>query len=245
MATFILVAGAMHGAWVWHRVVPLLQRAGHRALAPDLPGLGDNRSITPGEATLAGWADFLVAGARETGGPVVLVGHSRGGHVIGEAAERAPELLTGLVYVTAVLAQPGQNALKAIGIHTDDSSLHPSPDAVMTMPADVALPIFYNRCTPADAAEAGRRLCPEAHAPSATPSGVSWERWGRVPRAYVECSDDRAVPLERQRAMQALAPCDPVFTLDADHSPFFSATGPLSDAILAAERHFAAQRART
>jgi pimeloyl-ACP methyl ester carboxylesterase len=243
MATIVLVPGAMHSAWVWHRVVPLLERSGQRALAPDLPGLGEDRSITPGAATLAGWADFLVAKARETGGSVILVGHSRGGHVIGEAAERAPELVAGLVYVTAILAQPGQNALEAVGADAGAEVLDLSANGVMTMSADVALPIFYNRCTPADAAEAGRRLCPEAYAPTATPSGVSWERWGRVPRAYVECSDDRALPLERQRAMQALAPCDPVFTLDADHSPFLSAAESLADAILGAVRHFGMRRA--
>jgi pimeloyl-ACP methyl ester carboxylesterase len=242
MATFILVPGAMHTAWVWHRVVPLLERAGHRALAPDLPGLGENRSIAPGEATLASWADFLVDRARKTGGPVILVGHSRGGHVIGEATERAPHLVAGLVYVAAILAQPGQTALEAMGPDTNGKSSNLPPDDVITMPADVALPIFYNRCTLADAAEAGRRLCPDAYAPNATPSGVTWGRWGRLPRAYVECSDDRALPLGRQRAMQALAPCDPVYTLDADHSPFFSATEPLADAILAAARHFTAQR---
>jgi pimeloyl-ACP methyl ester carboxylesterase len=242
MATFILAPGAMHSAWVWHRVVPLLERAGHRALAPDLPGLGDDRSIPLGEATLAGWADFLLAKARETGAPVILVGHSRGGHVIGEAAERAPALVAGLVYVAAILAQPGQTAFDAMGPSGAGDCADISPDGVITMSADAAIPIFYNRCTPADAAEAARRLCPEALAPTATPSGVSWERWGRVPRAYVECRDDRALPIERQRAMEALAPCEPVFTLDADHSPFFSATAPLAEAILAAQRRFEALR---
>jgi pimeloyl-ACP methyl ester carboxylesterase len=129
-----------------------------------------------------------------------------------------------------------------MGGDRDGDFPHLLPDGVMTMPADVALPIFHNRCSPADAAEAGRRLCPEAYAPNATPSGVTWERWGRIPRAYVECSDDRALPLEQQRAMQALAPCDPVFTLDADHSPFLSATEPLADAILAATRRLEARR---
>jgi hypothetical protein len=33
-----------------------------------------------------------------------------------------------------------------------------------------------------------------------------------------------------------------VFTLDCDHSPFFSATSPLAEAILAAQRRFEALR---
>jgi len=34
-ATFILVAGAAQPAGIWHRVVPLLQQAGHRVIAVD------------------------------------------------------------------------------------------------------------------------------------------------------------------------------------------------------------------
>lgn len=240
MATLILVPGAMHTAWVWHRVIPLLEQANHHVLAPDLPGVGENQSIAPHEATLASWAKFLVDKASNALGPVVLVGHSRGGHVIGEAAEYAPEHVAGLIYVAAILAQPGQTAFEAMGTDVNNNAASLSPEGIVTISPDAAIPIFYNRCSPADAAEAARRLCPEAIAPTVTPSSISTERWGRVPRAYVECSDDRSLPLERQRAMQAHAPCSPVFTLDADHSPFLSATVSLADSIIAATRRFAA-----
>ena len=36
MTTFVLVAGAWHGAWAWDRVVPLLERAGARTIVPEL-----------------------------------------------------------------------------------------------------------------------------------------------------------------------------------------------------------------
>ena len=35
---FVLIPGAGGAAWYWHRVVPLLQEAGHEAIAVDLPG---------------------------------------------------------------------------------------------------------------------------------------------------------------------------------------------------------------
>jgi thioesterase domain-containing protein len=35
---FVLVPGAGGSAWYWHRLVPLLERAGHEAVAVDLPG---------------------------------------------------------------------------------------------------------------------------------------------------------------------------------------------------------------
>ena len=40
MAHFLLIHGACHGGWCWERIEPLLEAAGHRAEAPDLPGHG-------------------------------------------------------------------------------------------------------------------------------------------------------------------------------------------------------------
>ena len=37
---FVLVHGASHGAWCWDLLVPELNRLGHEAVAPDLPGHG-------------------------------------------------------------------------------------------------------------------------------------------------------------------------------------------------------------
>src|SRR5215468_7005396 len=38
MTTFVLIPGAGGAAWYWHRLLPLLEQAGHKALAVDLPG---------------------------------------------------------------------------------------------------------------------------------------------------------------------------------------------------------------
>jgi len=58
MSTYVMVHGAWHGAWCWYKVVPLLQRAGHTVVAPDLPSLGRDR--TPmGEVSLATWVDHI------------------------------------------------------------------------------------------------------------------------------------------------------------------------------------------
>jgi alpha-beta hydrolase superfamily lysophospholipase len=42
MANLVLVHGAMHGAWCWEHVAPLLSGMGHAVRAIDLPGLGDD-----------------------------------------------------------------------------------------------------------------------------------------------------------------------------------------------------------
>ena len=44
MSTFVLVHGGWNGGWCWEKVVPLLEETGHKVEAPDLPGLGDDRT---------------------------------------------------------------------------------------------------------------------------------------------------------------------------------------------------------
>ena len=39
---FVLVHGAMHGAWCWYKVVDLLEKDGHKVSAIDLKSAGTN-----------------------------------------------------------------------------------------------------------------------------------------------------------------------------------------------------------
>lgn len=236
--TFIFIAGALHAAWSWHRIVPLMAARGMIALAADLPGMGEDRSIAPRDATLALWGDHVADLVRAAEPPVILVGHSRGGLVIGEAAERVPDLVAGLIYVSGLIIPPGRTALEIMGAGDTPGGPSPTEDGkAVRIAAAAAVALFYNRCSPADAAAAVDHLCLEPLAPNMTPATVTANRWFRVPRGYVETSDDRTLDMARQRAMQAIAPCDPVVTLDADHSPFLSAAPQLADALL----HIAAQ----
>ena len=45
MPTFLLIHGAWHGAWCWHKLTPLLEAGGARVIAPDLPSMGAD--LTP------------------------------------------------------------------------------------------------------------------------------------------------------------------------------------------------------
>ena len=233
MASFVLVSGAWHAAWCWERVVPLLEARGHRALAPDLLGMGPDR--TPlAEVRLARWADQVAEVVRGAGEPVVLVGHSRGGIVISEAAERAPERIRKLVYLAAFLLPDGVSLAAAGGgenLQEGAGYLRVQPDNSCVVPAELVGPTFYNT-TPAEWVErAAGLLSPEPLDVFATPLQLSEARFGRVPRAYVECAEDRAVPPALQRAFRARLRCDPVITLPTDHSPFYSAPEQLVQAL--------------
>jgi pimeloyl-ACP methyl ester carboxylesterase len=244
MATFILVHGSLHGGWCWHKLVPLLEAAGHRVLAPDLPGMGED-STPLSEVTLSVWAEFIARLSCEAGEQVILVGHSRGGTVISEAAELAPQAMLGLVYLAALLLPAGKKAFEA-AVAADarsavESGKGPSEGLSLRVDPEAARALFYNRASPEDAMWASARLCQEPLAPNLVPLTVSRERWGRLPRAYIECLDDHALPIGLQRAMQAALPCDPVVTMDSDHSPFLSEPRALAAHLADIASRFAAR----
>lgn len=55
-----------------------------------------------------------------------------------------------------------------------------------------------------------------------------------MPRAYLECTADQALPLAVQRAMQEQLPPHYRASLDSGHSPQFSATQALLQHLLQA-----------
>lgn len=245
MATFVLIHGAWHGGWSFDAIRPILEAAGHTVLTPDLPGMGGTDEELAA-VTLAGWADFVSNLCRDAAKPVILAGHSRGGLVISEAAERAPDAISALVYICAMMLPGGMSreewraqsepnpAFRAI--------VQPHPSGVATIiQRDQAAPIFA-QLSPPDRVEAALdRLMAEPDQPRLTALSVSAERYGRVPRHYIECLHDRTIPLSDQRRMQALQPCVSVTSLEADHSPFLSAPDALADALLAIARSIEAK----
>jgi pimeloyl-ACP methyl ester carboxylesterase len=237
MATYILVHGAWHGGWCWHRIVARLERAGHRALAPDLRALGRDRTPV-GSVTLADWADQIAALIDAQPEPVVLVGHSRGGIVISEAAERRPTRIRVLVYVAAFLLESGRTLQDVAGEEPESlvgPNLLVADDQLSVRIRDEAVrETFYGECSDDDVTLARALLVAEPMAPLVTPVRTSKANFGSVPRMYVECARDRAMTLRSQRRMQSALPCRDVITLDTDHSPFLSRPDELVAALLRA-----------
>lgn len=237
MSIFILIHGAWHGGWCWYKVIPRLEKKGHTVLAPDLPSHG--RDKTPISAvSLQAYVDRvcqLVDAQRE---PVILVGHSLGGTVVTtQTAEYRPDKIRTLVYVAARLLRNGESSFSAAQGDPESlvlPNLVFAPDRSSATVREEALKeVFYGDCADEDVALAKTLVVPQAVAPLATPVYTSAENFGRLPRIYIECLRDRALPLAVQKKQYMALPCQQVITLDTSHSPFFSAPGELAAHLMA------------
>ncbi len=232
MATFVMIHGAWHGGWCFDTIRPLIEAAGHQLVAPDLPGMGGTDSELAA-VTLGGWTDFVADLCRHAEQPVILCGHSRGGIVISEAAERVPDKVAALVYICAMMLPDGLSR-KAWREQAEPNPAfvaiqrrHPSGHATTIDPANAA-GIFAQLSPPKLVEEALGKLVAEPDGPRGEALKLSAERYGSVPRYYVECLYDRTIPIADQRRMQTLSPGAEVTTLEADHSPFLSVPQTLS-----------------
>ena len=108
MATNATNIVLVHGVWAdgssWSKVIPILENAGHRVIAVQLP--------------LSSLADDVAAVKRAidlVGGPVTLVGHSYGGFVITNAGYNNQNV-TGLVYVSAFGPDEGESTANFVDV---------------------------------------------------------------------------------------------------------------------------------
>jgi pimeloyl-ACP methyl ester carboxylesterase len=232
MSTYLLIHGAWHGGWCWRKVVPLLEAKGHRVLRPDLPGHG-NDGTPMASATLQSYTDRIceIAGAQTE--PVILAGHSMGGIAITQAAENCPEKIGALVYVCAFLPRNG-DTLMTWASQDPESMVNPTTtdpraDGAVDFKREYSREAFYGNCTDEDVEFAQPRLVAQSGEPFDTAVETTTERWGRIPRYYIECARDRAITLKLQREMQERSPCRQTFSIDTDHSPFLSAPEQLAD----------------
>lgn len=220
MARFLLVHGAAHGAWCWRDVLPALRALGHEAKAIDLPSHGHDPT-PPETVTLDDYAQAILAALEPD---TILIGHSMGGYPITRAAEIDATRVARLTYLCAYtpwpdmsLARmrfeaPSQPLLPAIRLAADEKTFTFDPAR--------APGIFYHDCPEGTADYALPRLTPQPVAPNGT--AIALDHSPALPRSYILCEEDRAIPPEFQQTMaERFAPGDR-HRLPCGHSPFFA-----------------------
>lgn len=224
MSDFLLIHGAWHGAWCWQPLIAELGKAGHQARAIDLPGMGEDR--TPlAEVTLQGCTERIVRELRSYRSPPILVGHSMGGLFITTAADAVPALVRCTVYLCAFLPQDGESLISlASRPEGATTALHQQTAAdglCTTVEPENARVAFYGRCPESQARTASLRLTPQPLQPVLEPVKLAHAD-GSSSRAYIECTEDRAITIALQRLMASRAKGIRRYSLATDHSPFLS-----------------------
>jgi len=189
MSTFVLIPGAGGVAWYWHRVVPLLEGAGHGAIAVDLPG-------DDPQAGLIVYADRVVSaiGSRDD---VVLVAQSLGGFTAPLVCARVGVRM--LVFVNAMIPKPGETS-GAWGDNTGstDARKEAARRGGYSERFDVAT-YFLHDLSPELVAQAEAHERDQSETVFGEP--CRFEAWPHVPIHVIAGRDDRLFPIDFQRAV--------------------------------------------
>jgi pimeloyl-ACP methyl ester carboxylesterase len=265
----VFVHGAWHSSLHWAATQRELTHRGLRSIALDLPGHGlhapaPSGYLLPGQPGLATersaladltmdqLADHVLAALSEIRPRferVVLVAHSAGGGPASAAAERAPELVDRLVYLSAFLPAGRPRFLDYVSAPENAGAVHVprvgDPDVLGAIrinplsadPAEVAaIHRSFLADWPAELPTWRLLLHPDEPLASLTaPVRLTPARWGRIPRTYLRLTDDLALPPATQDLMIAEAdrvtpelPTE-VHSLPGGHSPFLTRAGELAE----------------
>jgi pimeloyl-ACP methyl ester carboxylesterase len=236
MSEIVLVHGSCHGAWCWRDLVTALSALDHDVQAIDLPGHGANpRPID--QITLDLYAKAILEAIDSR---AIVVGHSMAGFPISATAEADPSKIARLVYLCAYAPRDGVSLVDM----RMEAPRQPLLEAIAKTPDGLGFTFrdshltkaLYHDCPDGTVEHAREYLCAQAIKPQATPISLG-PAYASVPKTYIRCDDDQAIPPEYQRRMTAGWPAENVHALPASHSPFFSMPKRLAKLLDQIARH--------
>ena len=238
----LLVHGAAHTSKCWQLLEPELKSRGFEPYALTLPG-HTPKTGNGWRITMKRYAQALCEAARVAGGSIPVVGHSMGGMVMTEATETEPSLFSKLIYLTALLppkkgVKESRNVVNMMKGASSNNELPGSGVPILYPLAGTAMiektravAQFYSAINPELQSQFINNLTPQPIRPMF--SEVMWtaEKTGKVSRAYIECTEDRAVSIERQREWQRNGEIKEIYTLKCGHSAFAEIPAELAKCI--------------
>jgi pimeloyl-ACP methyl ester carboxylesterase len=224
-----LIHGGLHASWCWERLTPLLKPP---TVAVDLPGR-EGRPEGIHTITASDWARSAAAQIGELPARrLILVGHSLGGLTTLNVAKLLPDRVALLVLVSALVPADGQTVAELLGAGyhprtvSDVGPLLDETGAFPVPPYDITATLLANDMPEDDARGMYARLRAEPNKPFLEPFDANG--MPDVPRLYIRCARDHAVPWEMQEAMiQNLGGAQEA-VIDAGHNVMMSQPGALA-----------------
>ncbi|KAA8547240.1 hypothetical protein F0562_003896 [Nyssa sinensis] len=237
---FVLTHGACHGAWVWYKVKPRIEAAGHRFTAVNLAACGVNTKQLDEVRSLYDYTLPLleVLASIPENEKVILVGHSGGGMSAALGMEKYPEKISVAVFLNAIMPDATHGPSYVLDQYTAGTPPDAWKDTQFLTFGDPKEPLIglavgpkflkstlYHLCCDEDytlgtlLVRPGSLFMEDLHkADKFTDAG-----FGSVTRVYVVCDEDKTIPVEFQRWMIENNPVKEVKEIKgADHMPMFS-----------------------
>lgn len=229
MADFVLVHGAWHGAWCWKRILPGLWSAGHRAFAVTLTGTGERAHQLSSGISLRTHVDDVAAVIEaEELRQAIVVGHSYGGTVITGVADRMPDRIGRLVYLDAVVPQPGESWSSTHPVQTQAQRRQAIAATGSIPPADPALFGLDGE----DAEWVARRQRPHPGGVYDDPLHFDAARLAKLPRTFIDCTEPALATIAVMRERVRREPGWQVLEIATGHDAMISAPQELLHMLL-------------
>ena len=235
MKTYLLIHGALRGAWLWERIIPLIQKRGDDAkvIAIDLPGHG-KRSAERSGVDMSAYIDDVITYIKQKNiSDIVLVGHSMSGIIISRVVEEVPERIRHLVYLAAVVPRDG-DALIDLLTKERQEVLHKleGKTEVIYGPIDALRPLYFTDLPDGKEKDSFlKQLTPQ-------PLAVFFEKIPlkrfyslKIPKTYILGLRDKSLPPELTRVFADRLGVKPVL-IDAGHDMMVSRPEEIAEVLL-------------
>jgi pimeloyl-ACP methyl ester carboxylesterase len=236
--TIVLLHGAFQdGHSTWHKVKPALEKHGYKVIVVTLPGR-DGDGADPKTLTTDIYRDTVLKAISGEPDPVILVGHSFGGITISNVAEAAPHKIKALIYLSAYLPQNGESLMTLAQMDRDSHLGKPgnlvlaADYSVASIKEDQKAEIFGNDAQGADREAIAASLIPEPAAAQGIPVKLTAANFGRVPKYYIETTQDRTVSPFLQEQMMSHTKIVKVTKIAAGHASYITQPAAVAAAIM-------------
>ncbi|KAL2966667.1 hypothetical protein AAZX31_16G130400 [Glycine max] len=229
---YVLVHGACHGAWCWHKLKPRLESAGHKVTVLDLAASGINMKKLEDVDTFSQYSEPLLhlMATIPQNEKVVLVGHSFGGMSIALAMDKFPEKVVVGVFLAAFAPDTEHSPSYVLEQDTSsedlDNEFAPSGNKTSFLFGPKYLSKKQYQRSPIEDLELAKTLVRPSSLfieDLSKQKNFSKHGYGSVPRAYIVCTEDLAIPLEFQLWMIHNAGINEVLKIKgADHAAMIS-----------------------
>ncbi|HOP47488.1 MAG TPA: alpha/beta fold hydrolase [Desulfobacteraceae bacterium] len=229
---FVLIHGAWHGGWCWDGVIEKLEKAGHTAEAPTMPGHNpdDDRSGIRFED----YVNKIVSVLKKQASPVVLVGHSSAGFLLQAAAPKAADKISHLIFLNTFILPNGKRQFDLVPPEVSQgmtAAANASPDNCVPVDERFVRNMLMAGETVEKQDSLISRLVPQPIAIFTTPVDTGNFDKLTIPKSVVFCKADASLPPGAYLAMAHELGKYNLVELEGGHELLFTDPGAVAEGL--------------